>query len=529
MTEQTLRDVFASQGFLANISLPRAPTTGKHAGFGYAKFRSVPAARAALVALQGAHVDGLAINLEFRDCSPPKLLQTSNAISEASNLHSRAPELTHDLPVFRRLRHRQSWHPTNQRSELTEPKHVSFTDGVTPGDSSQLLVHKGNHAPLHNSGNVHKAHVAPTNNIHDCDANKRLDPSSPNLGQDRSTGRSTAIQEGSDKPRDRALLDVDVDEMPKFSARYPPLLPGEDFTWPSVAYDASSVTATPDRLRALSPDVEMAQFPPVSQLDAHLLASVPSFNQQPKAAITRTHHDTNNGDTAQDHQLASRKQTSVARSQTLRVGRELHELQDGPPSVRSKTTFGPVVTEGESSSLDRNPQRHSNPVVPPAEMARLTRPFDPHIPVTNTPVDRGLRRRATERSPRTIHTHDALIPLQLPLRLTKREQDLSVPGSFPADDLSQLRESRFSTAKPDHITRSPFTGPSDRNAGMAVRRSAADDCVDTLIGLGYGAEKDGGRQRLTVYAEAVDGKLSDAIEMIEEDKKAYAQHMESYF
>jgi hypothetical protein len=64
---------------------------------------------------------------------------------------------------------------------------------------------------------------------------------------------------------------------------------------------------------------------------------------------------------------------------------------------------------------------------------------------------------------------------------------------------------------------------------MAVRRSAADDCVDTLIGLGYGAEKDGGRQRLTVYAEAVDGKLSDAIEMIEEDKKAYAQHMESYF
>jgi len=152
--------------------------------------------------------------------------------------------------------------------------------------------------------------------------------------------------------------------------------------------------------------------------------------------------------------------------------------------------------------------------------------------MTIMPADRGLRRRATERSPRTIHTHDAPIPLQLPLRLTNREQDFSVPGSFPADDLSQTREPRFSTAKPDHITRSPFTvaqAPSDRDAQMAVRRSAVNECVDTLTGLGYGTEKDGGRQRLTVYAEAVDGKLSDAIEMIEEDRKAYAQHEESYF
>jgi hypothetical protein len=63
---------------------------------------------------------------------------------------------------------------------------------------------------------------------------------------------------------------------------------------------------------------------------------------------------------------------------------------------------------------------------------------------------------------------------------------------------------------------------------MAVRRKV-DNCVETLSDLGYGTEKDGGRQRLAVYAEAVDGKVSDAIEMIEEDRKASAQHAESYF
>lgn len=482
VTEQTLRDVFASHGFLADISLPRASATGKHAGFGYAKFPSVPAARAALDALQGAHVDGLAINLEFSDTSPPKLPQASNAISEASSQHSTAPDsFAHAPPGFRLIRQRQSWHPTSERSE---PKRVSFTGGIAPGDSPLLPIRKGNRAPVHDNGNgnVHKAHIAPINEIHDCDTDKRLDLSSPNPGQENSAGTSAANQEGNNEPRDRALLDVEVDEMPKFSARYPSLLPGEDFTWPSTTKDSSPVTATSDRLRALSPDVEMAQFPPVSQLEARLLASQPL------------------------------------------TARELHELS----SARSETKVG---TESVSSNLDRSRQRHSNPMTPSAAMARLTRPFDPHIPHQPLTVDRGLRRSVTERAPCYNRTHGPPFPPR-PLRLTKREPDFSVPGSFPADDLSQTRESHFSTARPDHITRSPFIppqGPSDRDAQMAVRRSEVDNCVETLSGLGYGTEKDGGRQRLAVYAEAVDGKVSDAIEMIEEDRKASAQHAESYF
>jgi len=188
-------------------------------------------------------------------------------------------------------------------------------------------VRKGNRAPVHDNGNGNdqKARMAPINN--DCDTDKRPDPSSPNPGQENSAGTGAANQEGNNEPRDRALLDVEVDEMPKFSARYPSLLPGEDFTWPSTTKDSSPVTATSGRLRALSPGVEMAQFPPVSQLDAHLLASqssLPSLNPQSNAVTKGVRHDANNGDAAQNNLLTSRREASVAGSQTFRVGRELH-------------------------------------------------------------------------------------------------------------------------------------------------------------------------------------------------------------
>jgi hypothetical protein len=59
---------------------------------------------------------------------------------------------------------------------------------------------------------------------------------------------------------------------------------------------------------------------------------------------------------------------------------------------------------------------------------------------------------------------------------------------------------------------------------LAIKRSIIDNCVDTLMTLGYSAGLDSGRQRLSIYAEAADGKLSEAIDMIEEERSAYAQH-----
>jgi hypothetical protein len=49
------------------------------------------------------------------------------------------------------------------------------------------------------------------------------------------------------------------------------------------------------------------------------------------------------------------------------------------------------------------------------------------------------------------------------------------------------------------------------------------ECVDQLKNLGFGTGENGGIARLLVYAQAAEGDLEDAIEMIEEERKAYKQ------
>ena len=69
VTETIIQEVFASKGFIVRVRLPRDSETGHHAGFGYIYLPSIHAAIAAINALQGVHIDGHAINLEFSDDS----------------------------------------------------------------------------------------------------------------------------------------------------------------------------------------------------------------------------------------------------------------------------------------------------------------------------------------------------------------------------------------------------------------------------------------------------------------------------
>ncbi|KAI4125072.1 MAG: hypothetical protein LQ347_005492 [Umbilicaria vellea] len=48
-------------------------------------------------------------------------------------------------------------------------------------------------------------------------------------------------------------------------------------------------------------------------------------------------------------------------------------------------------------------------------------------------------------------------------------------------------------------------------------------CVDQLTALGFGSEENGGLKRLVVYAQAAEGDLEEAIEMIEEERRAYKE------
>jgi hypothetical protein len=65
------------------------------------------------------------------------------------------------------------------------------------------------------------------------------------------------------------------------------------------------------------------------------------------------------------------------------------------------------------------------------------------------------------------------------------------------------------------------SGPLD--VGAETRETDIDNCVSSLVDMGYGSPEDGGYSRMVVYAAASNGDLYDAIEMIEEERKAYAR------
>jgi hypothetical protein len=66
--------------------------------------------------------------------------------------------------------------------------------------------------------------------------------------------------------------------------------------------------------------------------------------------------------------------------------------------------------------------------------------------------------------------------------------------------------------------------PSDPlDANTESQKTDIDECVSSLIDMGYGSAEDGGHSRMAVYAAASNGNLNDAIEMIEEEREAYAR------
>lgn len=65
VTERMISNVFHARGFVLEVYLPPSTLTGTHVGFGYLHFPSADLATAALIAMQGVHIDGHAINLEY--------------------------------------------------------------------------------------------------------------------------------------------------------------------------------------------------------------------------------------------------------------------------------------------------------------------------------------------------------------------------------------------------------------------------------------------------------------------------------
>jgi hypothetical protein len=156
-------------------------------------------------------------------------------------------------------------------------------------------------------------------------------------------------------------------------------------------------------------------------------------------------------------------------------------------------------------------------------VARLTSPFDPLVPLYPPVSTTNLRRSATEGHSRRDRPSEGRFVERL--SIGERRPNWTVPGSFPVDEPAMSRDQQI-TAGLNRPSRSPFMpvgGELDADMQTAIQQSIIDNCVDTLVKLGYGRGQDGGRQRLAVYAQAVGGKLAEAVEMIEEERKAYAQ------
>jgi RNA recognition motif-containing protein len=211
---------------------------------------------------------------------------------------------------------------------------------------------------------------------------------------------------------------------------------------------------------------EMSRFPPVSQLEAQLFAN----HQQSIDFDAMTRQEANESTRSLDYDLP----------------KSFYDPVPSGPSLRRSNTVA-FAPRGDFSD---NP----NPVFP-------------SNPSTKSP----LRRRASECHSLRRDTHDSN-ETDTWARLDRRERrrsrrssQQSIPGSFPLEEPSQPAE------------------PSPLNFSAGPEETDIDRCVSSLVDMGFGTAEDGGRARMAVYAAASNGNLYDAIDMIEEERKAYAR------
>ncbi|KAJ5552140.1 hypothetical protein N7494_001518 [Penicillium frequentans] len=408
VTERTIQDVFASKGFLITVDLPLDAVSGKHAGFGYLHFPSIHPAMAAMDALQGTHIDGHAINLEFSDALP---IQGVNNTPNQQNSQLRSGS---KIPVSSEVEQKQSV-PIKRRKSVTFQVSNQSTKETVASQSQN--------------------------------ADKTATPSA-----------EAAVSS--------PLIDFSTDEPASAPRAQQPSILKEP-------RQQSNYRDEHDNSFNLNPELEMSRFPPVSQLEAQHLATQRQRQAPGPAPITPI---ANNHDTvpAFTEDLPHRSHTV-----THAHGRG-NRGHAGPGLRRASTTTITPLRQGTSK---------------------------PRV-LDEASGTSSLRRRASERQPLRT-TARPVSDLDTWARLDRRERERSrpssqhsIPGSFPVEEVPQL---------------TPFEASANDKQDAWI-----EDCVSSLIDMGYGSVEDGGRARMAIYAAACNGNLFDAIEMIEEERKAYA-------
>ncbi|KAJ5920782.1 hypothetical protein N7466_009108 [Penicillium verhagenii] len=408
VTERTIQDVFASKGFIVTVDLPLDAVTGKHAGFGYLHFPSIHPAMAAMAALQGTHIDGHAINLEFSDALP--IRDVTNTVNQRPSPHELGSKAVGPSEAEQK-----------ESSPIKRRKSVTFKVSNTSTNET---------APHHWET------------------------------------KSTTAQ-STDAAIPPPLIDFSIDE----SACVPQ---NQQSSVANSHLQQANSTDGSDISLYLSSEPEMSRFPPVSQLEAQHLAT------QRRQQSTGTSIPIGLTASNNDH-VAAFTNNLPGRSRTIHHvhGRD-NRAHVGPGLRRASTMM----------------------FTPPRQGGPKSRAVDEASGASQ------LRRRASERQALRTNARPAS-ELDTWARLDRRERERSRPSS------QHIIPGSFTTEEAPQST--PFRIGEDNTQDVRI-----SDCVSSLIDMGYGSVEDGGRSRMAIYAAASNGSLFDAIEMIEEERKAYA-------
>lgn len=534
VTDVAIRNLLAEQGFLAKVHLPMDSKLGSHVGFAYLKFPSIYAAKAAKEALQGAHLGGKAVNVEFShgvnfdalqiDASRSNFSRHASPTKPGNRQTENFTAARPPAPPALRRRPVLGLADIERNKTLKSKPSVTFADSDNTANAAKSIKrHRSLGAlPLASGGPF--PYKSPLSSSSSKPLNNRTILRKDENLRDDDTEYVTRTGSSQNTAEAEALLDQE-DTDPEFSARYPSLLATRDLRRANTVSSAATQNSLGNP--PVSLESEMARFPPVSQIEAQSLARHQS-DLQSKPPVPSN----------QGPRLSARG-PGVPEPGILRDTNVSDRLPGSWPQETSDTPMPDLLEQldqaegGNDAFKDRKNLFRSNSLVSADPAARLTGPFDPDNERRWEPPVSLPKRSATERRPSRPPHHTLqfdrsyrVIGDKIAPRSAKREEPswetyLDHPKNF-LRATSPPQHDGARTAQPEMSQRT-VTERTRSSEPPAHSSSKIEACVEHLKALGFHKDGEENDQRLRVYACAVDGSLGDAIEMIEEERKAYEQ------
>ncbi|ODH48428.1 hypothetical protein GX48_05405 [Paracoccidioides brasiliensis] len=510
--EKDIQDAFAKKGFLGKVNLPKDSATGTHAGFGYIEFPCSFAASAALHALNGDLIFDQAINLEFSHVS-----MVDSTINSAERLSVGIGRASTIVPA-----------------EGNNPQR-SLVNGRIPltgsGDARD---------PLRDSSDIRRTRslgVLRRSQVHDplrhgTRGMAKIKEMSEDLDQSNNEADGLRNRSSWEPERRRpsslyssatvANLLTDQDDVePEFSARYPSLISDAHTRERRSHLLPHQTQGLP---RNLSPASQMARFPSISQLEARTSKAQSQQVDQMAGRNPPTPVDVRPFPANRFPEVSTNNRQKTTYPATPPIS-GIRLPGSWPPEYHSAQPVGLHT----SSPAATGELFRSNTTIASNPAARLSGPFVPFGKPHRRRERSGLRRSASEsqhRRPlggffdrhRSRFEERPAIYSQSILPGIPAESLSSLPGSFPTESPPVIPPKpihQYSNIQPEMQEQRP------RNDGPASYQ--IERCIRHLALLGYGRNQNHPSHNLKIYAEAAGGVLDDAIEMIEEEQKAFEQ------